>query len=67
MIADITRFEVIDHRAEGDGRILVYQFDMQAVIVTQDEGRTLKVFLNDQSCQSAHRTDQAEASPKDGW
>jgi hypothetical protein len=44
--AGVTRFEVIDHRAEGQGRILV-AWPSRISLSYQDDGRTLKVFVAD--------------------
>jgi hypothetical protein len=43
---EVTRFEVIDHRA-GEGSRLVVLYDVQVELDVQDAGRTLKVFLTD--------------------
>ena len=45
----ITRFEVIDHTADGDGRAYGKRADQPFKIEMnlQDEGRTLKIFLSD--------------------
>lgn len=43
---DVTRFEVIDHRALTDRTVVAY--DCAVDIAVQDEGRTLKVFLRGQ-------------------
>lgn len=42
----VTRFEVIDHRDDGVGRILTCN-GVRVTLSPQDDGRTLKVFLND--------------------
>lgn len=44
----VTRFEVIDHRAGASppGRVLAC-YDVQVTLARQDDGRTLKVFLDD--------------------
>jgi len=42
----VTRFEVIDHTSELQGRILV-KYGVKVEISIQDEGRTMKVFLTD--------------------
>ena len=42
----ITRFEVIDHTSELQGRILV-KYGVKVEISIQDDGRTIKVFLTD--------------------
>ena len=42
----ITRFEVIDHTSEFQGRILV-KYGVKVEISIQDDGRTMKVFLTD--------------------
>ena len=43
----VTRFEVIDHTASGEGRALV-RYSVAVTLSYQDDGRTLKVFLTDQ-------------------
>ena len=44
---NITRLEVINHSSEGEtGRLLVKK-NISASLSLQDEGRTLKVFLDD--------------------
>lgn len=50
----VTRFEVIDHTEGGDGRTLV-KYDVKVERDYQDEGRTLKVFLLDQSTEGEHK------------
>ena len=42
----VTRFEVIDHTSELQGRILV-KYGVKVEISIQDDGRTMKVFLTD--------------------
>jgi hypothetical protein len=42
----VTRFEVIDHTHAGVGRILV-SHDVSVMFSYQDDGKTLKVFLQD--------------------
>lgn len=42
--SSITRFEVIDHTKNGNGRILVVR-NMKVELSLQDDGKTLKVFL----------------------
>ena len=44
----VTRFEVIDHRSEDGGRCLIIGPDKSLSVrpTLQDDGRTLKVFLN---------------------
>lgn len=42
----VTRFEVIDHTENGTGRIISVQ-NVQVELSYQDDGQTLKVFLND--------------------
>lgn len=44
--ARVTRFEVINHTAKGEGRELV-KYGVQVRLSYQDDGRTLKVFLTD--------------------
>lgn len=46
LMENVTRFEVIDHRTGGEGRILV-ALDVQVQLDYQDDRTTLKVFLND--------------------
>ena len=43
---NVTRFEVIDHSEDGSGRELV-KHKIKVKLSLQDEGRTLKVFLED--------------------
>jgi hypothetical protein len=45
---NVTRFEVIDHRSEDGRRCLIIGPDRSLSVrpMLQDEGRTLKVFLN---------------------
>jgi hypothetical protein len=45
---NVTRFEVIDHRTEDGRRCLIIGPDKSLSVrpILQDEGRTLKVFLN---------------------
>lgn len=45
-IEKVTRFEVIDHTSELQGRILV-KYGVKVEISIQDDGRTMKVFLTD--------------------
>jgi transcription elongation factor GreA-like protein len=42
----VTRFEVIDHTKEMRGRAYV-KYDIEVELSFQDDGRTLKVFVND--------------------
>ena len=42
----VTRFEVIDHTKDGQGRILVEK-GIKVELSLQDDGKTLKVFLSD--------------------
>lgn len=42
----VTRFEVIDHTAGGEGRAYV-KHDVSVELSYQDDGRTLKVFVGD--------------------
>lgn len=44
----VNRFEVIDHTADGAGRAFVKWKDKLTITFDfQDDGRTLKVFIND--------------------
>ncbi len=43
---EITRFEVIDHTKNKQGRIVV-EYNINVELSLQDENRTLKVFLTD--------------------
>lgn len=43
---EVSRLEVIDHRKDGEGRILV-AWPTKVELSYQDEGKTLKVFLTD--------------------
>lgn len=45
-IDKVTRFEVIDHRSNGQGRILV-TYGIKVELLFQDEDRTLKIRLTD--------------------
>jgi hypothetical protein len=49
-LRDVTRFEVINHRAPGTpgprGRVYV-EYDCSVELSLQDAGRTLKVFITD--------------------
>lgn len=47
-IESVTRFEVIDHTKDGEGRVLV-KYDVKVELKYQDDGRTLKVFLGDRN------------------
>jgi hypothetical protein len=42
----VTRFEVIDHTDNGVGR-QYWQYDVSVELSYQDEGKTLKVFLQE--------------------
>lgn len=42
----VTRFEVIDHRTGGEGRIFT-SYAAKVELSYQDNGKTLKVFLSD--------------------
>lgn len=42
----VTRFEVIDHKKDGKGRVVV-EYDVKVELSYQDDDRTLKVFLTD--------------------
>lgn len=44
----VTRFEVIDHSASGDGRSLV-KYNASVELMYQDDGTTLKVILKDKA------------------
>jgi hypothetical protein len=44
--AEVTRFEVIDHRLDMKGRVLV-AWPCSVELSYQDGGRTLKVFVNE--------------------
>ena len=46
---NITRVEVIDHTAKGQGREFVRYYDRPVDIQSsvQDEGRTLKIFVSE--------------------
>ena len=47
-LAKVTRFEVIDHRENGEGRVLVARGNNIKVETSmQDNDRTLKVFITD--------------------
>ena len=47
-LAKVTRFEVIDHRENGEGRVLVARGNNIKVETSmQDNDRTLKVFIRD--------------------
>ena len=47
-LAKVTRFEVIDHRESGEGRVLVARGNNIKVETSmQDSDRTLKVFITD--------------------
>ena len=47
-LAKVTRFEVIDHRENGEGRVLVVKGNNIKVETSmQDNDRTLKVFITD--------------------
>jgi hypothetical protein len=45
---NVTRFEVIDHTTDGEGRVLV-RHGVAVELVLQDDGKTLKAFLRDAS------------------
>lgn len=64
-IPQVNRFEVIDHTASGTGREFVkwLSYNFKVVLVYQDDGKTLKVFLQDtgeatQALSSAKATDK---------
>lgn len=42
----VTRFEVIDHREKGEGRVFV-AYKIKVELMYQDDGRTLKVRITD--------------------
>ena len=42
----VTRFEVIDHSKDGEGRELV-KYNIGVDLQLQDDGKTLKVFVSD--------------------
>lgn len=42
----VTRFEVIDHTTDGEGRVYV-KYDVSVDLSYQDDGRTLKAFVAD--------------------
>lgn len=44
----VTRFEVIDHTKNGEGRVLV-KYGVSVELSYQDDNRTLKVFLTDRA------------------
>ena len=47
-LAKVSRFEVIDHRENGEGRAMVIQGNNLKVETSlQDSNRTLKLFIND--------------------
>lgn len=49
-LAKVSRFEIIDHTENGEGRVFVkYKDNMRISTSTQDQERTLKVFLTDTS------------------
>lgn len=48
----VTRFEVIDHTTGGEGRAYV-KHDVSVELSYQDDGRTLKVFVEDQKVGDA--------------
>jgi hypothetical protein len=45
----VTRFEVIDHTKEMRGRAYV-KYNIEVELSFQDDGQTLKVFVNDKIC-----------------
>lgn len=51
----ITRFEVIDHTSELQGRILV-KYGVKVEISIQDDGKTMKVFLTDNTNNNKKNT-----------
>jgi hypothetical protein len=48
LLKDVTRFEVIDHSKKMRGRYVV-EYGIKVEVSIQDDGRTMKVFLNDQN------------------
>lgn len=44
-IVKVTRFEVIDHTPNGEGRVFTKRGINEIEISYQDDGRTLKIFL----------------------
>jgi hypothetical protein len=42
----VTRISIVDHRATGDG-LIADVWNVQVNIEKQDDGRTLKIWLND--------------------
>lgn len=51
----ITRFEVIDHTSELQGRILV-KYGVKVEISIQDDGKTMKIFLTDNTDNNKKNT-----------
>jgi hypothetical protein len=47
-IDKITRFEVIDHTKKMRGRFVV-EYGVKVEVSIQDDGKTMKIFLNDQN------------------
>ena len=47
-IDKVTRFEVIDHSKKMRGRYVV-EYGIKVEVSIQDDGRTMKIFLNDQN------------------
>ena len=45
---DVTRFEVIDHSKKMRGRYVV-EYGVNVEISIQDNGKTMKIFLNNQN------------------
>lgn len=45
---DVTRFEVIDHSKKMRGRYVV-EYGVKVEVSIQDNGKTMKIFLNDQN------------------
>lgn len=45
---DVTRFEVIDHSKKMRGRYVV-EYGIKVEVSIQDDGKTMKIFLNDQN------------------
>ena len=49
-VQNVTRFEVIDHSGDKPGRILV-KHGVNIELSIQDDGKTLKIFLTDETEQ----------------
>ena len=48
LLKNVTRFEVIDHSKKMRGRYVV-EYNVKVEVSIQDDGKTMKVFLNDQN------------------